>query len=66
MPDLAIVKMHSVSPGKYVGNRPIRLMKVTEKFGGTKAVTVGSRRGKELDKIQKNKGKPLDGRPVPW
>ena len=52
--------------GKYVGNRPIRLMKCTDKFGGTKAVTVGARRGKELDKIQKNKGKPLDGRPVPW
>ncbi|KAH8090957.1 hypothetical protein HD553DRAFT_327634 [Filobasidium floriforme] len=52
--------------GKYVGNRPIRLMKCTDKFGGTKAVQIGARRGKELDKIQKNKGKPLDGRPVPW
>jgi RNA recognition motif-containing protein len=52
--------------GKYVGNRPIRLMKCTDKFGGTKAVSIGARRGKELDKIQKNKGKPLDGRPVPW
>lgn len=52
--------------GKYVGNRPIRLMKVQAQYGGTNKVTVGVRKAKELDKIAKNKGKPLNGRPTPW
>lgn len=30
--------------GKYVGNRPIRLSKVTAQYGGTHAVTVGARK----------------------
>jgi len=52
--------------GKYVGNRPIRLMKVSAQYGGVAPVTVGARKAKELDKIAKNKGKPLNGRPTPW
>jgi RNA recognition motif-containing protein len=53
--------------GKYVGNRPIRLMKVNEKqHGGIRKVNIGHRKAKELDKLAKNKGKPLDGRPTPW
>jgi hypothetical protein len=55
-----------LSAGKYVGNRPIRLMKVQAQYGGTNKVTVGTRKAKELDKIAKNKGKPLNGRPTPW
>ncbi|GHJ88649.1 hypothetical protein NliqN6_5051 [Naganishia liquefaciens] len=53
--------------GKYVGNRPIRLMKVNEKqHGGIRKVNIGNRKAKELDKLAKNKGKPLNGRPTPW
>jgi hypothetical protein len=53
--------------GKYVGQRPIRLMKVREdKYGGIETKHVSARKAKELDKIAKNKGKPLDGRPTPW
>lgn len=53
--------------GKYVGNRPIRLMKVNEKqHGGIRKVNIGHRKAKELDKLAKNKGKPLNGRPTPW
>lgn len=51
--------------GKYVGNRPIRLMKVNEKqHGGIRKVNIGHRKAKELDKLAKNKGKPLNGRPT--
>lgn len=53
--------------GKYVGNRPIRLMKINEKqHGGIRKVNIGHRKAKELDKLAKNKGKPLNGRPTPW
>lgn len=41
-------------------------MKITDKFGGVKAVTIGAKKGRELEKIAKNKGKPLNGRPTPW
>ncbi len=64
---LLVYVLTTPSPkGKYVGNRPIRLMKVQAQYGGTNKVTVGVRKAKELDKIAKNKGKPLNGRPTPW
>ncbi|WVQ95142.1 hypothetical protein IAU59_002236 [Kwoniella sp. CBS 9459] len=53
--------------GKYVGNRPIRLTKIKDdKYGSIETVTVGNRKAKVLDKLKKNHGKPLDGRPAPW
>ncbi|WVR09423.1 hypothetical protein IAU60_006490 [Kwoniella sp. DSM 27419] len=53
--------------GKYVGNRPIRLTKIKDdKYGSIETVQVGNRKAKQLDKLRKNKGKPLDGRPAPW
>lgn len=53
--------------GKYVGSRPIRLSKVKEnQYGGTKAVQIGNRKAKELDKIAKNHYKPLNNRPTPY
>ncbi|KAK4688371.1 RNA-binding protein 42, partial [Tremellales sp. Uapishka_1] len=53
--------------GKYVGNRPITLTKVKDdKYGSIATVAVGGRKAKNLDKLRKNHGKPLDGRPVPW
>jgi hypothetical protein len=53
--------------GKYVGQRPIRLMKVKDdKYGGIATSNVSARKAKELDKLKKNKGKPLDGRPTPY
>ena len=62
-----IMMADSLSTGKYVGNRPIRLMKVNEKqHGGIRKVNIGNRKAKELDKLAKNKGKPLNGRPTPW
>lgn len=64
---VTIVMTDSFLTGKYVGNRPIRLMKVNEKqHGGIRKVNIGHRKAKELDKLAKNKGKPLDGRPTPW
>ncbi|KAL7420706.1 hypothetical protein Q5752_004657 [Cryptotrichosporon argae] len=53
--------------GKYVGNRPIRLTKVRDdKYGSIGTVQVGARKAKELDKLRRNHGKPLNGRPVPY
>ncbi|OCF75805.1 RNA recognition domain-containing protein (RRM)-containing protein [Kwoniella mangroviensis CBS 8886] len=53
--------------GKYVGNRPIRLTKIKDdKYGKIDTVQIGNRKAKQLEKVRKNKGKPLDGRPVPW
>ncbi|WVQ79712.1 hypothetical protein IAT38_001812 [Cryptococcus sp. DSM 104549] len=53
--------------GKYVGNRPIRLSKVKDdKYGSIKTVQVSGRKARDLDKIKKNHGKPLNGRPTPW
>lgn len=53
--------------GKYIGNRPIRLSKVRDdKYGSIATTQVSGRKAKELDKLRKNHGKPLDGRPVPW
>ncbi|WVW85404.1 hypothetical protein I302_107442 [Kwoniella bestiolae CBS 10118] len=53
--------------GKYVGNRPIRLTKIKDdKYGKIDTVQIGNRKAKQLEKIRKNKGKPLDGRPTPW
>ncbi|WWD19247.1 hypothetical protein CI109_103705 [Kwoniella shandongensis] len=53
--------------GKYVGNRPIRLSKVQDdKYGSIATVKVSGRKARELDKLRKNQGRPLDGRPVPW
>ncbi|KAK8854614.1 hypothetical protein IAR55_003353 [Kwoniella newhampshirensis] len=53
--------------GKYVGNRPIRLSKVKDdKYGSIATVKVSGRKARELEKLKKNHGKPLDGRPVPW
>jgi hypothetical protein len=40
-------------------------MKVNEKqHGGIRKVNIGHRKAKELDKLAKNKGKPLNGRPT--
>ncbi|EIW68471.1 hypothetical protein TREMEDRAFT_18044, partial [Tremella mesenterica DSM 1558] len=53
--------------GKYIGNRPIRLSKVRDdKYGSIATTKVSGRKARELDKLRKNHGKPLDGRPVPW
>ncbi|RSH88488.1 uncharacterized protein EHS24_001033 [Apiotrichum porosum] len=53
--------------GKYVGNRPIRLSKIKDdKYGGIQSTSVSQRKAKELDKLRKNHGKPLNGRPTPW
>ncbi|WRT68607.1 uncharacterized protein IL334_005585 [Kwoniella shivajii] len=53
--------------GKYVGNRPIRLSKIQDdKYGKIETVQIGNRKAKQLEKIKKNKGKPLDGRPTPY
>jgi hypothetical protein len=42
-------------------------MKINEKqHGGIRKVNIGHRKAKELDKLAKNKGKPLNGRPTPW
>ena len=65
--NVTIAMTDNTLTGKYVGNRPIRLMKVNEKqHGGIRKVNIGHRKAKELDKLAKNKGKPLDGRPTPW
>ncbi|WWC63509.1 uncharacterized protein I303_106112 [Kwoniella dejecticola CBS 10117] len=53
--------------GKYVGNRPIRLSKIKDdKYGKIDTVQIGNKKARQLEKIRKNKGKPLDGRPTPW
>lgn len=53
--------------GKYVGNRPIRLSKIKDDKYGTIATTqVSGRKARELDKLRRNHGRPLDGRPTPW
>ncbi|WVO14529.1 hypothetical protein L204_102164 [Cryptococcus depauperatus] len=53
--------------GKYVGNRPIRLSKVRDdKYGSIRTVEISGKKAKALDKIRKNHGKPLNGRPVPF
>lgn len=42
-------------------------MKVKDdKYGGIATSNVSARKAKELDKLKKNKGKPLDGRPTPY
>ncbi|ORY35683.1 hypothetical protein BCR39DRAFT_511482 [Naematelia encephala] len=53
--------------GKYVGNRPIRLSKVQDdKYGSIATTVVSGKKARELDKLRRNHGKPLDGRPVPY
>jgi RNA recognition motif-containing protein len=65
--DGEVWSMSSLTIGKYVGNRPITLKKVEDdKFGSIATTTVGGRKAKVLDKLRKNHGKPLDGRPTPW
>lgn len=42
-------------------------MKVREdKYGGIETKTLSARKAKQMDKIKKNHGKPLDGRPTPY
>ncbi|KAE8541931.1 hypothetical protein D1P53_002105 [Cryptococcus gattii VGV] len=53
--------------GKYVGNRPIRLSKIKDdKYGSIKTVEISGKKARALEKIRKNHGKPLNGRPVPF
>ncbi|WVQ72046.1 hypothetical protein IAR50_001590 [Cryptococcus sp. DSM 104548] len=52
--------------GKYVGNRPIRLMKVKDdKYGSIKTVEISGKKAKQLDKIRKNHGR-VGNRPAPF
>ncbi|TYJ53986.1 hypothetical protein B9479_005392 [Cryptococcus floricola] len=52
--------------GKYVGNRPIRLMKVKDdKYGSIRTVEISGKKSKQLEKIKKNHGK-VGNRPAPF